>query len=59
MSSALAGRADTVSGDKRSLLKQWLESGEALRVFSGNELPARVRCTIVAGQIAFEGWDRA
>ena len=27
--------------------------------FSGYELPARVRCTIVAGQIAFEGWDRA
>jgi dihydroorotase len=27
--------------------------------FSGYELPARVRCTIVAGQVAFEGWDRA
>jgi dihydroorotase len=25
--------------------------------FSGYELPGRVRCTVVAGQIAFEGWD--
>src|SRR4051812_34807905 len=29
MSSALAGRADTISGDKRALLRQWLDSGEA------------------------------
>jgi len=27
--------------------------------FSGYELPARARCTIVAGEIAYEGWDRA
>ncbi|HWI81424.1 dihydroorotase [Ramlibacter sp.] len=27
--------------------------------FSGYELPGRVRCTIAAGQVAFEGWDRA
>ncbi len=27
--------------------------------FSGYELPGRVRCTIVAGQIAHEGWDPA
>jgi dihydroorotase len=25
--------------------------------FSGYELPARVRCTIAAGQIAYEGWQ--
>jgi dihydroorotase len=27
--------------------------------FSGYELPGRVRCTIAAGQVAYEGWDRA
>ena len=27
--------------------------------FSGYELPGRVRCTIAAGQIAYEGWERA
>ena len=27
--------------------------------FSGYELPARVRCTIAAGTVAYEGWDRA
>ena len=27
--------------------------------FSGYELPARVRCTIAAGNVAYEGWDRA
>jgi len=26
--------------------------------FSGYELPARVRCTIAAGNVAYEGWDR-
>ncbi len=26
--------------------------------FSGYELPGRVRCTIAAGQLAFEGWER-
>ena len=25
--------------------------------FSGYELPGRVRCTIAAGQVAYEGWD--
>jgi dihydroorotase len=44
---------------------EWTVTADALRSqgkhtpFSGYELPARVRCTIVAGQIAFEGWDRA
>jgi dihydroorotase len=27
--------------------------------FSGYEVPGRVRCTIAAGQVAFESWDRA
>jgi dihydroorotase len=27
--------------------------------FSDYELPARVRCTIAAGQVAYEDWDRA
>ena len=27
--------------------------------FAGHELPARVRCTVVAGHVAYEGWDRA
>ncbi|MBI2772778.1 MAG: dihydroorotase [Burkholderiales bacterium] len=27
--------------------------------FSGYELPGRVRCTITAGQVAYEGWQRA
>ncbi|MBC5763169.1 dihydroorotase [Ramlibacter albus] len=26
--------------------------------FAGHELPGRVRCTIVGGQIAYEGWER-
>ena len=26
--------------------------------FSGYELPGRVRCTIAAGQVAYESWDR-
>jgi dihydroorotase len=44
---------------------EWVVTSDALRSqgkhtpFSGYELPGRVRCTIVAGQIAFEGWDRA
>src|SRR6478672_5075918 len=29
MSQTLASRTDTASGDKRALLRQWLESGEA------------------------------
>jgi dihydroorotase len=43
---------------------EWVVSPAALRSqgkhtpFSDYELPARVRCTIAAGQIAFEGWDR-
>ncbi len=44
---------------------EWTIAPAALRSqgkhtpFSGYELPGRVRCTIVAGQLAFEGWDRA
>jgi dihydroorotase len=44
---------------------EWVVSAAALRSqgkhtpFSGYELPGRVRCTIVAGQLAYEGWDRA
>jgi dihydroorotase len=43
---------------------EWTVTAEALRSqgkhtpFSGYELPGRVRCTIAAGQVAFEGWDR-
>jgi dihydroorotase len=43
---------------------EWAVSPAALRSqgkhtpFSDYELPARVRCTIAAGQIAFEDWDR-
>lgn len=43
----------------------WTVEPQALRSqgkhtpFSGYELPARVRCTIAAGQIAYEGWDKA
>jgi dihydroorotase len=43
----------------------WIVTADALRSqgkhtpFSGYELAGRVRCTIAAGQIAFEGWDRA
>jgi dihydroorotase len=27
--------------------------------FAGHELPGRVRCTVVGGQVAYEGWERA
>ena len=27
--------------------------------FAGYALPGRVRCTIAAGQLAFESWERA
>jgi dihydroorotase len=43
---------------------EWIVTADALRSqgkhtpFSGYELPGRVRCTIAAGQIAYEGWDR-
>ena len=43
----------------------WTVRSDALRSqgkhtpFSGYELPGRVRCTIVGGHIAFEGWGRA
>lgn len=43
----------------------WTVSAEALRSqgkntpFSGYELPGRVRCTIVGGQVAYEGWERS
>ena len=56
------GIADVCVLDPHS---HWTVTADALRSqgkhtpFSGYELPARVRCTIVAGQIAFEGWDRA
>ncbi|TWO70419.1 dihydroorotase [Caenimonas sedimenti] len=41
----------------------WVVAPDALRSqgrhtpFSGHELPGRVRCTIVGGQVAFEGWQ--
>jgi dihydroorotase len=44
---------------------RWTVASDTLRSqgkhtpFSGYELPGRVRCTIAAGQLAFEGWDRA
>jgi dihydroorotase len=40
---------------------EWVVKPEALRSqgkhtpFSGYELPGRVRCTIVGGQLAFQG----
>ncbi len=43
----------------------WIVQADSLRSqgkhtpFSGYELPATVRCTLVGGQIAFEGWDAA
>ena len=42
----------------------WTIEPQALRSqgkhtpFSGYELPARVRCTIAAGQLAYEAWER-
>jgi len=42
----------------------WTVGADSLRSqarhtpFSGYELPARVRCTIAAGNVAYEGWDR-
>ena len=44
---------------------EWVVTPAALRSqgkhtpFAGYALPGRVRCTIAAGQIAYEGWDRA
>ncbi len=44
---------------------EWVVTGDTLRSqgkhtpFSGYALPGRVRCTIAAGQIAHESWDRA
>jgi dihydroorotase len=44
---------------------EWVIEPAALRSqgrhtpFAGHELPARVRCTIVGGQLAHEGWDAA
>jgi dihydroorotase len=44
---------------------EWVVTAGALRSqgkhtpFSGYGLPGRVRCTVVAGQLAHEGWDRA
>jgi len=43
---------------------EWVVTADALRSqgkhtpFSGYALPGRVRCTIAAGQIAHESWDR-
>lgn len=43
----------------------WVVTPQALRSqgrntpFSGHELPGRVRCTIVGGQLAFEDWQAA
>ena len=43
----------------------WRVLPEALRSqgkhtpFAGHELAARVRCTVVGGHVAYEGWDRA
>ncbi|MRD48338.1 dihydroorotase [Caenimonas koreensis DSM 17982] len=43
----------------------WTVTDAALRSqgkhtpFSGYEVPARVRCTIAAGQVAYEGWAQA
>lgn len=43
----------------------WVVTPQALRSqgrhtpFSGHELPGRVRCTIVGGQVAYEGWQAA
>jgi dihydroorotase len=43
----------------------WVVTPQALRSqgrhtpFSGWELPGRVRCTIVGGQVAYEGWQPA
>jgi dihydroorotase len=44
---------------------EWTVTDAALRSqgkhtpFSGYELPGRVRCTIAAGQVAYEAWNRA
>ena len=59
---AEGGGADLCVFDPRAM---WTVSPEALRSqgkhtpFSGYELPGRVRCTIAAGQLAFESPDRA
>jgi dihydroorotase len=56
------GVADVCIFDPQS---EWTITAGALRSqgkhtpFSGYEVPGRVRCTIAAGQIAFEGWERA
>jgi dihydroorotase len=56
------GVADLCIFDPRA---HWVVTPGALRSqgkhtpFSGYELPGRVRCTIAAGQVAYEGWDRA
>jgi dihydroorotase len=56
------GVADLCIFDPQS---HWTVDAGALRSqakhtpFSGYELPARVRCTIAAGNVAHEAWDRA
>ncbi|HSW19787.1 MAG TPA: dihydroorotase [Ramlibacter sp.] len=43
---------------------EWTVTSAALRSqgkhtpFSGYELPGRVRCTLVGGQVAYDGWER-
>jgi len=59
---AEGGVADVCVFDAQA---EWTVSPATLRSqgkhtpFSSYELPGRVRCTIVAGQIAFEGWESA
>jgi dihydroorotase len=59
---AEGGIADVCVFDAKA---EWVVAAGSLRSqgkytpFSGYELPGRVRCTIAAGQIAYEGWDRA
>jgi len=58
---AVGGVADLCVFDPQA---SWTVEPAALRSqgkhtpFSGYELPGRVRCTIVGGQVAHEGWDR-
>ena len=58
---AEGGMADVCVFDPAA---EWIVSAEALRSqgkhtpFSGYEVPGRVRCTIAAGQVAFEGRER-
>lgn len=44
---------------ERTITAETLRSQGKYTPFSGYELPGRVRCTIAAGQLAFEGWGEA